>query len=162
MSDNNGWPGKPGVPLNPERDGWHWVKSLTTGGLMCAEWRADRIGWSLYRSTSEHHAPNTMFSWGYLGPCLTPAEVGARVEDEVMGLIHPEFGTIYGPNGEVTKAIAQARRDALEEAARRVEIKWLMFREKDNGASDWIFQKYDDIPTGDDFVAAIRALGEKE
>lgn len=54
------------------------------------------------------------------------------------------------------------RRDALEEAARRVEMMWLRFREKDEGTSDWIFQKYDDIPTGDDFVAAIRALGEKE
>ena len=59
-------------------------------------------------------------------------------------------------------ALQSARRDALEEAARRVEIMWLMFREKDNGASDWIFRAHDDIPTGDDFVAAIRALGEKE
>jgi len=37
-----------------------------------------------------------------------------------------------------------------------------MFREKDNGASDWIFRAHDDIPTGDDFVAAILALGEKD
>jgi hypothetical protein len=63
---------------------------------------------------------------------------------------------------ELEAALKQARRDALEEAARRVEIMWLMFREKDNGASDWIFRAHDDIPTGDDFVAAIRALGEKE
>ncbi len=60
------------------------------------------------------------------------------------------------------KMIQQAKRDALAEAARRVEIMWLMFREKDNGASDWIFRAHDDIPTGDDFVAEIRALGEKE
>jgi hypothetical protein len=59
-------------------------------------------------------------------------------------------------------ALKQARRDALEEAARRVEIMWLMFREKDNGASDWIFRAHDDIPTGDDFATSIRALGEKE
>ena len=63
---------------------------------------------------------------------------------------------------KIGRMIQQARRDALEEAARRVEIKWLMFREKDNGASDWIFRAHDDIPTGDDFVAAIRALGEKD
>ena len=48
---------------------------------MCAEWRAGRMGWNLYRSTSEHHSPNEMFSWGYLGPCLTPAEVDARMAD---------------------------------------------------------------------------------
>jgi len=30
MSDN-GWPGEPGVPLNPERDGWHWVQRVDNG-----------------------------------------------------------------------------------------------------------------------------------
>jgi hypothetical protein len=133
MSDNNGWPGKPGVPLNPERDGWHWIKSLTTGGLMCAEWRADRMGWNLYRSTSEHHAPNEMFSWGYLGPCLTPAEVDARVK--------------------------QARRDALEEAARVVEMiaEW--------GGQDYYCESCKGgviYPDRTEVAATIRALGEKE
>lgn len=59
---------------------------------------------------------------------------------------------------KVGHMIRLARQAAREEAARRVEIMWLMFREKDNGASDWIFRAHDDIPTGDDFVAAIRAL----
>ena len=63
---------------------------------------------------------------------------------------------------KVGHMIRLARKSALEEAARKVEIMWVMFREKDNGASDWIFRAHDDIPTGDDFVAAIRALGEKE
>ena len=62
----------------------------------------------------------------------------------------------------IGRLIQQAKCDAREEAARRVEIMWLMFREKDNGASDWIFRAHDDIPTGDDFATAIRALGEKE
>jgi len=63
---------------------------------------------------------------------------------------------------KVGHMIRLARKSALEEAARKVEIMWLMFREKDNGASDWIFRAHDDIPTGDDFATAIRALGEKE
>ena len=63
---------------------------------------------------------------------------------------------------KIGQMIQQARRDGREEAARRVEIMWLIFREKDNGASDWIFRTHDDIPTGDDFATAIRALGEKE
>jgi len=25
MSENNGWPDKHGVPLNPEMRGWHWL-----------------------------------------------------------------------------------------------------------------------------------------
>lgn len=59
----------------------------------------------------------------------------------------------------IGQMIQQARRDALAEAARRVEMMWLMFRERDDGASDWIFRAHDDIPTGDDFAAAIRTLG---
>lgn len=62
----------------------------------------------------------------------------------------------------IGQMIQQARRDALAEAARRVEMMWVMFRERDDGASDWIFRAHDDIPTGDDFVAAIRALGERQ
>lgn len=31
MTDTtNGWPGKPGVPLNPERAGWHWLKGAAS------------------------------------------------------------------------------------------------------------------------------------
>ena len=76
--------------------------------------------------------------------------------------VNPDGPEAAARIGELEAAIQQARRDGREEAARRVEIMWLMFREKDNGASDWIFRAHDDIPTGDDFVAAIRALGEKE
>ena len=40
MTDTtNTWPGKPGVPMNPEKDGWHWLK--TPDGLEVPyEWRA--------------------------------------------------------------------------------------------------------------------------
>ena len=62
---------------------------------------------------------------------------------------------------KIGQMIQQAQRDGREEAARRVEIMWWIFREKDDGASDWIFRTHDDIPTGDDFATAIRALGEK-
>jgi hypothetical protein len=39
MTDNNGWPGKPGVPMNPERDGWHWVQT-SSGELVAYLWRS--------------------------------------------------------------------------------------------------------------------------
>jgi hypothetical protein len=127
MTDNNGWPDKPGVPPN---EGWWWILlPLDVQGIRYFDGELWRIGGQLAD-------PKDFATYALIGPVLTPAEVDARVQ--------------------------QARRDALEEAARRVEIMWLMFREKDNGASDWIFRAHDDIPTGDDFVAAIRALGEKE
>jgi hypothetical protein len=142
MSDNNGWPGKPGVPLNPDQEGWHWVQRVDKGFvpnprviLWTDDWTSGQFSWDAigYSSAPEQKLGR---DFRYLGPAITPAEVDARVK--------------------------QARRDALEEAARRVEIMWLMFREKDNGASDWIFRAHDDIPTGDDFVVAIRALGENQ
>ena len=83
---------------------------------------------------------------------------------DIADKIYAATGLTLGAEAaaKVGHMIQQAKRDALAKAARRVEIMWLMFREKDNGASDWIFRAHDDIPTGDDFVAAIRALGEKE
>jgi hypothetical protein len=90
MSDNNGWTGKPGVPLNPEKTGWHWV-----GGI--PYW------WQVFDDDyaplwQAQHLYFTAEEWShkkYGGPCLTPAEVDARVKE--------------------------ARRDAREEAARLAE-----------------------------------------
>jgi hypothetical protein len=67
MTDNS-WPDPelPGVPLNPEKDGWHWV-----GGEPIF-WQSDGEQWLVY---------DCYFQWKecghkeYLGPCLTPAEV---------------------------------------------------------------------------------------
>jgi|688.fasta_scaffold286485_2 hypothetical protein len=94
MTDNNGWPGKPGVPLNPERDGWHWRRSCNVGRQPVARyWCAPEKVWQ--------DGPTTYVTIGiasqdyYLGPALTPAEVDARIKE--------------------------ARREALEEAARVAE-----------------------------------------
>ena len=91
--NNNGWPGKPGVPLNPERDGWHWLVCPLKHDVFPRFWRAageaQNCRWAakwLYSRNDWNPKECT-----YLGPALTPAEVEARV--------------------------AQARRDALEEAA---------------------------------------------
>jgi len=94
MSDNNGWSGKPGVPLNPEWDGWHWRRSSKVGSKpratwWCASekvWQDGPMTYVTVNIASQHY---------YLGPCLTPAEVEARVKE--------------------------ARRDATAQAARVVE-----------------------------------------
>lgn len=72
-------PARPGVPLNPERDGWHWI------GTGCHKWIArlsDGCGfWYRFgsqcspltvarRAVSDHDH--------YLGPCFPPAELTAR------------------------------------------------------------------------------------
>jgi hypothetical protein len=101
MSDNNGWPARPGEPLNPERDQFHW---LTRKNGQCPEaWRwdpdADGCGTEYSGAWAESEGdgqPEDMAKWyRYLGPCLTPAEVDARAQ--------------------------QAQRDALEEAAQEMD-----------------------------------------
>jgi hypothetical protein len=89
---NNTWPGKPGVPLNPEEERHHWI--LTPDG---------EIAVYLWRPAGECEHGRWPSEWvydvdewdprdgTYLGPALTPAEVEARIKE--------------------------ARRDALEEAA---------------------------------------------
>ncbi len=98
MTDNN-WPdpARPGVPPNPERDGWHWLVCPLKHDVFPRFWRAageaQNCRWAakwLYSRNDWNPKECT-----YLGPALTPAEVEARV--------------------------AQARRDALEEAARVAE-----------------------------------------
>jgi hypothetical protein len=99
MSDNNGWPGKPGVPMNPERNQFHWL--IRKNGQCPEAWQwdpdADGCGTEYSGAWAESEGdgqPEDMATWyRYLGPCLTPAEVEAR--------------------------IATARKDALEEAAQR-------------------------------------------
>jgi len=94
MTDNNNWPdpARPGVPVNPERDGWHWLEWMDYCGTkptgMIDQFKWERDG---YWDRTTHRSARYWACWRYIGPCLTPAEVDARVQ--------------------------QARRDALEEAA---------------------------------------------
>jgi hypothetical protein len=83
MSDNNGWLGKPGVPLNPERDGWHWLMCPLKHDVFPRFWRAageaQNCRWTakwLYSRNDWNPKECT-----YLAPCLTPAEVDARLAD---------------------------------------------------------------------------------
>jgi hypothetical protein len=89
MSDNNGWPGKPGVPLNPERDGWHWLVQKNAQFPEVWEWNAGPLGAvaeygdqsiGAWLEGEGNGQPKEMAKWyRYLGPALTPAEVVARI-----------------------------------------------------------------------------------
>ena len=104
MTDtNNGWPGKPGVPLNPEKDGWHWLESIE--GLVPALW-----AWPLWRHCRDfwdQRAPGWMEEqeWRYHGPVLMPDEATA----------------LQSRIAELEAALATARREGMEEAARIAE-----------------------------------------
>jgi hypothetical protein len=96
MTDTNpgGWPkaSEPGVPLNPERDGWHLVEWSVGLGRVWREvwkWRADSkpsfwlrpsFTGGPYGYEPKHLTAPIYASIRYLGPCHTPDEVAALVE----------------------------------------------------------------------------------
>jgi hypothetical protein len=103
MTDPNNWPdpAKPGYPLNPERDGWHWLAQADCNPCP-AYWRAAQEEWmqgGLICIGTAHvkYLCGDHFVGGvrYIGPCLTPAEVEAREQ--------------------------AARREGMEEAAQEVD-----------------------------------------
>ena len=137
MTDNNGWPGKPGVPLNQERDGWHWLKTPDENDVPY-EWRGsgecERGRWPAY------WVPVDADDWQpaectYLGPCLTPAEVEAR--------------------------IATARKDGMKDAA-----KWHEVRSMELSGKARVARNFSQLLRQSDFhmesAAAIRALVKGE
>jgi len=70
----SGWPDpdKPGVPLNPERDGWHWIVGWSDK-LFVAEWDSDQKDYVWFDGGDD---PSGMVEngWTYAGPVPTPAE----------------------------------------------------------------------------------------
>jgi hypothetical protein len=82
---SNSWPNpeKPGVPLNPEKNGWHWLKESGDDPApyyWCPGFNNWHLrggddyggGWQTPEFTSGYYS--------YVGPCLTPAKIDALVE----------------------------------------------------------------------------------
>ncbi len=85
----SGWPDpdKPGVPLNPERNGFHWIVGWN-GAFFMAEWDSEC---GLYGSVDAGGSPlgAAKQSWTYAGPVLTPAEADAlRAAADVRALVN--------------------------------------------------------------------------
>lgn len=79
--DVSGWPNpdKPGYPVDPETDGWHWLansKDLPCPWLWCAE----TCEWG--HAQGDFISSEFMSNAKYLGLALTPAEV-----DDVVHMI---------------------------------------------------------------------------
>ncbi len=86
MTDTtNGWPGEPGVPLEPEKNSWHWV-SWGDEDPIALEWEsqhwfnADEAGsghWCFgggQYGTAKEVADD---GWTYLGPVLSHDQAAA-------------------------------------------------------------------------------------
>ena len=81
----SGWPDldKPGVPLNPERDGRHWLFDAKSNVSFPEFWVAGMGAWAV----GDVWTPRMVAEMGlhYQGPVLTPAEADAlRAENARM------------------------------------------------------------------------------
>lgn len=79
MAEEGKWPdpARPGVPMNPEKDGWHWFFDTNEPEFMAAAfWRSCRQDWHV---DGEDLAASDLETAGYGGPCLTPADHAAAV-----------------------------------------------------------------------------------
>lgn len=103
-----GWPdaARPGVPANPERDGWHWLQFNDDRPIPLA-WIAEIDAWA----SGAAYTPEGVveLGWRYRGPCLTPAEVSDTLA-EIDGLW-------VALNDMSLRAVA-ARREGIEAALR--------------------------------------------
>ena len=76
----NGWPNpdKPGVPLNPERDGWHWLFDPENAKSYPEIWVAEIDAWAV----GDAWTPRMVAEMGlhYQGPVLTPADLAGEVK----------------------------------------------------------------------------------
>jgi hypothetical protein len=68
-------PNKPGVPLHPERDGWHWIVGWSDK-LFVAEWDSDQQDY-VWVDGGDDPSGMVENGWTYAGPVLTPSEADA-------------------------------------------------------------------------------------
>jgi hypothetical protein len=134
MSDN-GWPGEPGVPLNPERDGWHWL-CAKLGDPEPFYWNGN-----FWQGSDQWSTITFSRSTRYLGPALTPAEVDARIKEARRDALEKCIS--------ICNAVTHANR--VEYPA-----KW---KDRPEGIPhDWQQAWETCAETAEDIAAAIRAL----
>lgn len=87
MTDQNagGWPDptRPGVPLNPERDGAHRLRHMHADQEWDVLWLC---GGTWLDGSGSFSIPHAAAFYTYLGPCLTPAEIAAREEAAAVAM----------------------------------------------------------------------------
>ena len=72
MTTNNDWPGKPGVPMNPEQDGWHWF--VRGDFYSAALWHRGHFS---FLDTTIRPEEFSQLDIIYAGPVLPPDEAAA-------------------------------------------------------------------------------------
>lgn len=137
MTATNGWSGKPGVPLNPEKNGLHWVKSALTGEIYLLKWKAEKFYSCGQPQILPHWVDHPMWQVKemiYLGPCLTPDEVQNLRDD--LASAERERAHQHGraDRNAAEHAREQAKREALQK--RVVELEGVLRKAKQHFVAD--------------------------
>lgn len=122
----NNWPNqdKPGVPLNPEQDGWHFIerdKEVTAIEWISGEWWTGGLG---TYGGSYYDVEDIGHNYTYLGPCLMPSEVAAQVEQarregaEAMREVCAAYVMCGCDTAEQARVVAAATTEGPNSAAR--------------------------------------------
>ena len=179
MNDTNLWPDaeRPGVPLNPEQDGWHWI-SIDGREPECKQWLSHRkyirVGegrngtWWIV-GTAIACSPASASQWRYFGPTLTPDEVSSQMKafaGEMRANVDAARAALNEMKAAIAFDIAKARSAALEEAARVVDAKAARYRATEEmasriGSDDIEKQAQLGCKISEEIAAAIRALAKE-
>lgn len=78
VHQSTAWPDpkRPGVPLHPERDGWHWLRYAGREPEP-DRWNAAAQGWRYCGVLEYTSGPRV---WSYVAPCPAPQDIEKRRE----------------------------------------------------------------------------------
>lgn len=112
----NSWPdpNKPGYPLNPNQNGYHWLIWNGAPEAFTHEWRAATQSWSAYSGGDCVPTFNPQ-CFKYLGPCLLPSQIKGFIENEIAERYHPTIGTEWQKGGSLDKLLEQERQVGAQE-----------------------------------------------
>ncbi|MFT8439876.1 hypothetical protein [Acetobacter fabarum] len=89
MTTPTNWPNpeRPGVPLFPERDGWHWLSYGQNQEPVPFEWSSEEFSdapteWAWGTDDGPEDAYEMARRFCYHGPCLTPTQIAELLAGE--------------------------------------------------------------------------------
>ena len=127
-------PTRPGVPLNPEQDGWHWLKHHEATFSVAVAWYPP-AGWRLNNAPMLPHEVKLLITdcCEYRGPCPTPEELAkivlreerARGMEDAANIVKEQWnarGTLVGSINAIYVAAAKMRKACMTDGSKTTEM----------------------------------------
>ena len=124
-------PSKPGVPMNPEKDGRHWLIRVNGQYPEVWEWASGPDGWcaeygdkgiGAWCESEGDGQPEEIAKWyHYIGPVLTPDEVQNLRDDLASAERERAHQQSRADRNAAEHAREQAKREALQARVAKLE-----------------------------------------